>query len=72
MKLRLAGFGTSELALVCASRRGKVTIIKQCKFVDIISNSAGHNFSVNVKEYNKSDCDNKTKRGLKTIILYVI
>ena len=43
MKLRLAGFGTSELALVCAGRRGKVTIIKKCKFVDTICNSAGHN-----------------------------
>ena len=52
MKLRLAGFGTSELALVCASRKGKVTIIKQCKLlIQILTVPDTINFIVNVKEY---------------------
>ena len=53
MRLRLAGFGTSERALVCAGRRGKVTIIRQCKLlIQFVTVPDTINFIVNVKEYN--------------------
>jgi len=51
VKLRPAGFGTSELALVCASRRGKVTIIKKCNLlIQFVTVPDTINFIVNVKE----------------------
>jgi len=52
VKLRLAAFGTSELALVFASRRGQVTIIKNCNLlIQFVTVPDTINFIVNVKEY---------------------
>jgi len=51
VKLRLAEFGTSERALVCAGRRGKVTIIQQCNLlIQFVTVPDTINFIVNVKE----------------------